>query len=63
MRPAREVLYAVVGREANYKAKTAIETAVYRGSDALAGWLSAGLAALGVGFAGLAFAALPLTAL
>ena len=62
-RPAREVLYTVVSREAKYKAKTAIETVVYRGSDALAGWLSAGLAALGIGFAGLALAALPLTAL
>ena len=62
-RPAREVLYTVVGREAKYKAKTAIETVVYRGGDALAGWLSAGLAALGVGFAGLALVAMPLTGL
>ena len=60
---AREVPYTVVGREAKYKAKTAIETVVYRGGDALAGWLSAGLAALGVGFAALTLAAMPLAAL
>jgi len=62
-RPAREVLFTVVGRESKYKAKNAIETVVYRGGDAISGWISAGLGALGVGFAGLAALAIPLAAL
>jgi AAA family ATP:ADP antiporter len=61
-RPAREVLFTVVGREEKYKAKNAIETLVYRGGDALSGWLSAGLSALGVGLAGIALLAVPLSA-
>jgi AAA family ATP:ADP antiporter len=66
-RPAREVLFTVVGREAKYKAKykakNAIETVVYRSGDAISGWISAGLGALGFGFAGLAALAIPLAAL
>lgn len=62
-RPAREVLFTVVSREAKYKAKNAIETVVYRGGDAVSGWISTGLGALGVGFAGLAALAIPLAAL
>lgn len=58
-RPAREVLYTVVDREAKYKAKSAIETLVYRGGDAASGWLAAGIAAAGVGFAGVALLAAP----
>ena len=56
-RPAREVLYTVVAREAKYKAKSVIETLVYRGGDAASGWLAAGIAAAGVGIAGVALAA------
>ncbi|MDO9405617.1 MAG: MFS transporter [Polaromonas sp.] len=59
-RPAREVLFTVVAREAKYKAKNAIETVVYRGGDALSGWLSAGLTAAGLGFAAIAALAIPL---
>jgi AAA family ATP:ADP antiporter len=51
VRPAREVLWTVVGREEKYKAKNVIETLVYRGGDAASGWLSAGLTAMGAGFA------------
>jgi AAA family ATP:ADP antiporter len=61
-RPAREVLFTVVSREAKYKAKNAIETVVYRGGDAASGWISTGLGALGIGFAGLAAIAVPLSA-
>ncbi|OAJ50557.1 NTP/NDP exchange transporter [Pseudomonas marginalis] len=50
VRPAREVLWTVVSREEKYKAKNVIETLVYRGGDALSGWLSVGLAAAGAGF-------------
>lgn len=61
-RPAREVLFTVISREEKYKAKNAIETLVYRGGDALSGWLSAALSALGVGLAGIALLAIPLSA-
>ena len=35
-RPAREMLFTVVGREAKYKSKNFLDTFVYRGGDALA---------------------------
>jgi len=61
-RPARETLFTVVGREAKYKAKSVIETVVYRGGDAASGWLFALVAAAGIGFAGIAALFAPLTA-
>lgn len=61
-RPGREVLFTVVSREAKYKAKSVIETVVYRGGDALGGWLFALVAAAGAGIAGLALLSLPLAA-
>jgi AAA family ATP:ADP antiporter len=62
-RPAREILFTVVPREDKYKSKNFIDTVVYRGGDALTGWLYAGLGALGLGLAGLAWIAVPLAAL
>ncbi|MFP4560431.1 MAG: NTP/NDP exchange transporter [Thiohalorhabdus sp.] len=59
-RPAREVLFTVVGREARYKAKNVIDTVVYRGGDAVTGWAFAGLTGLGLGLAGVAAVAVPL---
>ena len=53
-RPAREVLFTVVSREAKYKAKSVIETVVYRGGDAASGWLAALAASAGLGFGGVA---------
>jgi AAA family ATP:ADP antiporter len=41
VRPGREMLFTVVPVEAKYKAKNFIDTVVYRGSDALSGWLKA----------------------
>lgn len=61
-RPAREVLFTVISREEKYKAKNAIDTLVYRGGDAVSGWLSAALSALGMGLAGIALLAVPLSA-
>ncbi|WP_200843686.1 NTP/NDP exchange transporter [Pantoea sp. 18069] len=61
-RPAREVLFTVISREQKYKSKNAIETLVYRGGDAVSGWLSAALSALGVGLGGIALLAIPLSA-
>ncbi len=51
-RPAREMLYTIVDREARFKAKPVIDIVVYRGGDTLAGWAFAGLTAglsLGLG--------------
>ena len=60
--PSMETLFTVVPREDKYKAKSFIETFVYRGGDQLAAWLYAGLAALGLGLAGIAFTAVPVSA-
>ena len=58
--PAMEVLFTVVPREDKYKAKSFIETFVYRGGDQLAAWAYAGLAALGLGLSGIALTAVPI---
>ena len=61
-KPVREALYTVVPREDRYKAKNFIDTVVYRGGDAFAGWLVTALRGLGLGVSGIAFAALPVAA-
>ncbi len=43
VRPGREMLYTVVSVNDKYKAKNFIDTVVYRGSDALSGWVKRGL--------------------
>lgn len=63
VRPGREILFTVVSREAKYKAKNVIETVVYRGGDAVSGWIFAGLSAIGIGFSGIALIFIPITAL
>ena len=60
MRPAREMLYVVLGKEEKYKAKNFIDTVVYRGGDAISAWAYAGLTAAGLGLGGIAFVAVPL---
>lgn len=60
MRPAREMLYVVLGREEKYKAKNFIDTVVYRGGDAVSAWAYTGLRALGFGLSAIAFVAIPL---
>ncbi len=62
-KPAREVLFTLVDRESKYKAKNFIDTAVYRGGDALSAWLFQGLVGLGLGLSGLALLAAPIAAL
>ncbi len=62
-RPAREVLFTVLSREEKYKSKNFIDTVIFRGGDALSGWLFEGLRMVGLGFAGIAFAAVPIAAL
>jgi AAA family ATP:ADP antiporter len=60
-RPAREVLYTVVPREDKYKAKSFIDTAVYRMGDQLGAWSYAGLGLLGLAMSGIAIVAVPLS--
>jgi AAA family ATP:ADP antiporter len=57
--PAREILFTVLPREQKYKAKNVIDVVVFRGADALGGWLFAGLRALGLGLPAISLAALP----
>jgi AAA family ATP:ADP antiporter len=56
-RPAREVLYTVVAREDRYKAKSFIDTVVYRCGDQVGAWSFTLLSALGIGTTGVAIAA------
>ena len=58
-RPARETLFTTVSRGERYKAKNVIDTLVYRGGDAVAGWIYAGLGVLGLGITGTAAVAVP----
>ncbi|MGB5537591.1 MAG: Npt1/Npt2 family nucleotide transporter, partial [Thiogranum sp.] len=63
MRPAREMLYVVLGREEKYKAKNFIDTAVYRAGDAMSAWVYAGLRAMGFSLGGIAWLAVPVAGL
>ena len=60
MRPAREMLYVVLGKEEKYKAKNVIDTVVYRGGDVVSAWAYAGLKAAGLNLAAIALVAFPL---
>ncbi len=59
-RPARETLFTVMSRENKYKAKSFIDTFVYRLGDQLGAWSWAGLSALGLSVAGVSMVAFPL---
>ena len=59
-KPAREALFTALPREEKYKAKAVVDTVVYRGGDAAAMWIQAGLTAVGVGAAGFAWGMVPL---
>ncbi len=62
-RPTREVLFTVVPREDRYKAKSFIDTVVYRAGDQIGAWSVALLRGLGFGIAEMALVAVPLAAL
>lgn len=62
-RPARELLYTVASREDRYKAKSLIDTVVYRTGDQLGAWSVALLRGVGLGVAQVSLAAIPLAAL
>ncbi len=59
-KPARETIYTRVSKEARYKAKATIDTAVYRASDLTFAWVYKGLSVFGtqaVFFAGIGLSA------
>ena len=60
--PSMEALFTVVSREDKYKAKSFIETFVYRGGDQIGAWTYAGLTAIGLSLSGVAYAAIPMCA-
>jgi AAA family ATP:ADP antiporter len=62
-RPTREVLFTVVPREDRYKAKSFIDTFVYRLGDQFGAWGVAGFRWLGAGAAELALIAIPIAVL
>ena len=61
-KPAREVLFTGVERTDRYKTKVVIDTVAYRGSDAAAGWLFAGLVSMGLSLPAIASVAIPISA-
>ncbi len=61
-RPAREVLFTVLRREDKYKAKSFIDTFVYRLGDQVGAWSYPLLTWLGLGLNGISLVAAPLAA-
>ena len=60
--PARQVFFTVVSRAEKYKAKNLIDVVIYRGSDALYGWVFDSLQVLGLKLGAIALCALPVVA-
>jgi AAA family ATP:ADP antiporter len=58
-RPTREVLFTVVPREDKYKAKSFIDTVIYRAGDQVGAWFYAALGLLGLGMTGISVVAIP----
>jgi AAA family ATP:ADP antiporter len=59
--PARQVFFTVISREEKYKAKNLIDVVIYRGSDALSGWVFDTLQAVGLKLGAIALFVLPIT--
>jgi AAA family ATP:ADP antiporter len=62
-KPAREILWTVLDRQAKYKSKPFIDAAVYRGGDLVSGWIYTGLTAVGLSIGAIAFFAAPVAAI
>jgi len=60
-RPTRETCFTVVPREDKYKAKSFIDTFVYRTGDQVGAWSYAAMGFLGLGLAGISLAAVPIS--
>jgi AAA family ATP:ADP antiporter len=59
--PARQVFYTVLERQEKYKAKNLIDVVIYRGSDALYGWIFDILQVLGLKLGSIALVAAPVS--
>jgi AAA family ATP:ADP antiporter len=60
--PAREILFTVLARVEKYKAKYVIDGVVFRGADAVSGWLFATLRAAGLDLPAISYATVPVAA-
>ena len=60
--PARQLFFTVVSREEKYKAKNLVDVVVYRGSDALSGWIFDTMQAFGLKLGAIALCSLPVVA-
>ena len=60
-RPTRELLFTVVPREDKYKAKSFIDTVVYRAGDQIGAWSYAALGFVGLAMAGISMVAVPIS--
>lgn len=60
-KPTQELLFTVVAREDKYRAKSFIDTVVYRAGDQLGAWSQALLALFGMGATGTALVAVPVS--
>jgi ATP:ADP antiporter, AAA family len=56
------LFFTVVTREEKYKAKNLVDVVVYRGSDALSGWIFDSLQGLGLKLGAIALCSLPVVA-
>jgi AAA family ATP:ADP antiporter len=62
-KPAREMLWTVLGREEKYKAKPFLDAAVYRGGDLASAWIYRGLEVVGLSIAAISLVAAPVAGL
>jgi len=62
-RPSREVLFTVVPRDEKYKAKSFIDTVVYRTGDQAGAWTYGGLSFIGMSMTAISIFAVPLSIL
>ena len=60
-RPTREVLFTIIPREDRYKAKSFIDTFVYRAGDQIGAWSYALMGVFSLGISGTAFVAVPIS--
>ncbi len=54
MRPAREILFTVLGQDERYKSKTFIDTFIFRAGDMIGGWTPLAVKAMGIAIGWLA---------
>ncbi|WP_196139030.1 NTP/NDP exchange transporter [Aliikangiella sp. G2MR2-5] len=62
-KPAREILFTILPTDQKYKAKSFIDTFVYRGGDAIGALSQKGLTSLALGITSLALLVVPIAAL